>query len=107
MLHLIIMRVTFRFCTCLLFFSFFLFFKLWYLHVYVEGSNPQMDVYPSLTSMNPPAQDAMDTMMSRHQSPTQSSEENLDSYDDMFHFYKMTSKPRGNVTTQGAEQNLT
>lgn len=57
--------------------------------------------------MNPPAQDAMDTMMSQQQSPTQSSEENLDSFDDMFHYYKMTSKPRGNVTKQGAEQNLT
>lgn len=66
-----------------------------------------MGAYPSLTSMNPPAQDAMDTMMSQQQSPTQSSEENHDSFDDMFHYYNMTSKPRGNVTKQGAEQNLT
>lgn len=65
-----------------------------------------MGAYPSLTSMNPPAQDAMDTIMPCQQSPAQSSEENLDSHDDMFHYYKMTSKPRGNVTTQGTEQNL-
>lgn len=65
------------------------------LAVQTEGSNPQMGAYPSLTSMNPPAQDAMDTIMPRQQSPAQSSEENLDSHDDMFHYYKMTSKPRG------------
>lgn len=65
------------------------------LAVQSEGSNLQMGAYPSLTSMNPPAQDAMDTMMSQQQSPTQSSEENQDSFDDMFHYYKMTSKPRG------------
>lgn len=52
--------------------------------------------------MNPPAQDAMDTIMP----PAQSSEGNLDSHDDMFHYYKMTSKPRGNVTIQGTEHNL-
>lgn len=65
------------------------------LAVQSERNNPQMGAYPSLTSMNPPAQDAMDTMAPRQQSPIQSSQENLDSLDDMFHFYKMTSKPRG------------
>ncbi|XP_048757091.1 caspase-8-like [Ostrea edulis] len=60
-----------------------------------EGANPQMAAYPSLTSMNPPAQDAMDTFMSRQLSDGQSPQEDHDFNDSLNRFYKMTAKPRG------------
>ncbi|XP_061183809.1 caspase-8-like [Saccostrea echinata] len=59
-----------------------------------EGPGLQMAAYPSLTSMNPPAQDAMDTLLSRQQSAAQSPQEDNEALES-FSYYKMTSKPRG------------
>ncbi|XP_062594748.1 caspase-8-like [Saccostrea cucullata] len=59
-----------------------------------ERAGPQMAAYPSLSSMNPPAQDAMDTLLSRQGSVVQSPQEDQDSLDS-FSYYKMTAKPRG------------
>lgn len=58
-----------------------------------------MAAYPSLTSMNPPAQDAMDTFMSRQLSDGQSPQEDHDFNDSLNRFYKMTAKPRGTNLT--------